>query len=154
MRKVAFFSGMVGLVIAGIAGAACGDSRSDGSVIGLPPRSEAGVPADAADASDSTAPSCASLALKVGEPAACDQCAKDKCCGEVLACTESAECTSLQECLEPCDQLDYICIVTCQETHPQGNDALSKVGSCARSKCKTECPTEIPDADIFGDSGL
>lgn len=151
MRKVLFFSGMLGLVLAGAAAAACGNADPDGGGINLPPRTDAAEQADTSPAADASAPSCKNLSLKVGEPAACDQCAKDKCCAEVLACTNSPECTALQECLEPCPQTDFLCIVTCQETHPEGNDTLGKVGSCARSKCKTECPTDIPDADIFGD---
>lgn len=154
MRKSVFFSGMLGLVVAGIAAVACGSSDPDGGGINLPPRTGTGDK-DATTPTDSAAaPSCTNLTLKVGEPAACDKCAKDKCCAEVLACTNSPECTALQECLEPCAQTDYICIVTCQETHPEGNETLGKVGTCARSKCKTECPTDIPDADIFGDGGL
>jgi hypothetical protein len=155
LRKVFLFSGVLGLVVAAAAAVACGSSDPDGGSINLPPRTDTGEEADAAKApvDSAAAPSCANLTLKVGEPAACDKCAKDKCCAEVLACTESPECAALQECLEPCAQTDYICIVTCQETHPDGNDTLSKVGTCARSKCKTECPTDIPDADIFGDSG-
>lgn len=142
---------MLGLVVAGAAGAACGSSDPDGGGIDPPSRSE---PDAAAPADSSAAPSCTNVTLKVGEPAACDKCAKDKCCGEVLACIDSDECAALQQCLEPCAQTDYICIVTCQETHPDGNETLGKVGTCARSKCKNECPTDIPDADIFGDGGL
>jgi hypothetical protein len=152
VRNYVLFPVVVGLTVAGFAGAACGTSNPDGGGINLPQRIEAGD--DAAKAGDSAAPSCESLTLKVGEPASCDKCAKDKCCAEVLACTNSAACTALQECLEPCDQQDFLCIVTCQETNPEGNDTLGKVGSCARSKCKNECPTDIPDADIFGDGGL
>jgi hypothetical protein len=38
--------------------------------------------------------------------------------------------------------------------HPKGNDALTEVGTCARSKCKNECKSNAADADIFGDGGL
>lgn len=145
---------MSGVVAVATAGAACGDAAPERGEINLPPRAEAGQQGEAGPIADSSTPSCTNLSLKVGEPAACDNCAKAKCCGEVLACTESEECTALQQCLEPCAQTDFLCIVTCQETHPDGNDVLGKVGSCARSKCKAECPTDIPDADIFGDGGL
>lgn len=67
---------------------------------------------------------------------------------------ESADCTALQECLAPCAQDDIVCILGCQEMHPKGNDALTEVGSCARSKCKSECPSNTPDANVFGDGGI
>jgi hypothetical protein len=128
------------------AGAACSNSSPNDGRIDLPARSDAEV-------DSSPAESCTNLALRVGEPDSCDKCAKSKCCTEVLACTKSADCTALQECLTPCAQDDIVCILGCQEMHPKGNDALTEVGTCARAKCKNECPSNTPDADIFGDGG-
>jgi hypothetical protein len=155
VRKVFFFVGFLGLVVGPAAlGIACSSETPNDGRVNLPERNDA-EPRDGATASDgAVAESCKDLTLKVGEPASCDNCAKDKCCSEVLACTKSSDCTELQECLTPCDQSDFLCIVTCQESHPKGNDTLSEVGRCAKSKCKAECPSTAPDAGIFDDSGL
>jgi hypothetical protein len=93
------------------------------------------------------------LTLKLGEVASCDPCAKFQCCADVLASTNRAARAPLQECREPCYQQAFLRIVTSQETHPEGSDELGKVSTCARSKCTRECPTNVPDADDFGDSG-
>ncbi|MBX3188342.1 MAG: hypothetical protein KF819_15090 [Labilithrix sp.] len=149
MRRAFFFLGISSLVLAAFA-FACGDDDAKDGGIDLPPRDN---PRDGGqEAADTATPtSCKDLTLKVGEPAACDQCAKDKCCDEVLACTKSADCEALQQCLEPCAQDDLLCILTCQTQHPKGADLLQEVGACAQSRCKTECPSNVPDADIFGD---
>jgi hypothetical protein len=147
VRKFVFFVGFTGVAMVIAAGAACSNSTPSDGRIDLPARSDAEVDSAAAE-------SCTNLSLRVGEPDSCDKCAKDKCCTEVLACTRSADCTALQECLTPCAQDDIVCILGCQETHPKGNDALTEVGSCARAKCKNECPSNAADADIFGDGGL
>ena len=158
VRKILLFLGVTGLTTLAAAGAAC-SSNTGNDGLGLPPRNETNdAKSDApktGELTDADVPqSCKDLTLKVGEPAACDQCAKTKCCDEVLACTKSADCVALQECIAPCDQSDFICIATCQEQHSKGNDLLTEVGSCARSNCKKECPSETPDGDIFADSGL
>jgi hypothetical protein len=151
VRKLTFVMGFTGIVTALAAAAACSDSIPTDGLVNLPPR-DAATAADA-DTTDS-AVSCKDLQLKVGDPAACDQCAKDKCCAEVLACDKSADCKALQNCIAPCAQDDLVCILTCQEAHPKGGDLLQEVGSCAQNNCKNECPSMQSDADIFGDSGL
>jgi hypothetical protein len=154
-HRIVLFLGTAGLVAAAAVGVACGSTEGDGGGIPLPPRIDAdGAASPESSVGSDAATSCANLVLKVGEPAACDQCAKDRCCAEVVACTENDDCTALQNCLEPCDQQDIVCILTCTESHPDGEEILKKVGSCARSKCKTECPADVPDADVFGDGGF
>jgi hypothetical protein len=134
-----------------VVGAACGNSTPNDGRIDLPTR-----PDDAAAAVDSadSAVSCKDLKLVVGDPAACDQCAKEKCCTEVMACNASADCKALQECIAPCAQDDIVCIGTCEEAHSKGDGLLQDVGSCAQASCKNECPSMQSDADIFADSGL
>ena len=141
-----------GLTMAAAAGAACSSSSGGDGDTGLPARTEAG--AETSTTSDAApAESCKDLKLVVGEPAACDQCAKSKCCDSVLACTKSDDCTAVQECIAPCAQDDFICISTCTESHPSGTAILQEIGSCAKTKCKTECASsEPPDAGF--DTGL
>lgn len=148
MRKFVFLMGFTGVAMVIMAGAACSNSTPEDGPLGLPPRDDAAV--DSAD----SAVSCKDLKLIVGDPAACDQCAKDKCCAEVTACNSSADCKALQECIGPCAQDDLVCILTCQDAHSKGADLLQEVGACAQNNCKNECPSMQSDADIFGDSGL
>ncbi len=139
------------------AGAACSSSTGSDGDSNLPSRTEAGAETSTTATPDSSTPaaSCANLTLVVGEPKACDDCAKSKCCDEVLACTKSSDCTALQECIAPCAQDDFVCIGTCSEAHSKGADLLQEVGSCAKSSCKTECAASEPDSgDPFADSGL
>ena len=152
MRKFVFLMGFSGVAMVITAGAACSNSTPNDGRIDLPTRPDSAV-ADSADPTDS-AVSCKDLQLKVGEPAACDQCAKDKCCAEVMACDKSADCKALQECIAPCAQDDLVCILTCQDAHSNGASKLQDVGACAQSNCKNECPSMQSDADIFADSGL
>ncbi len=155
MRKFLFILGFTGVAAVVMAGAACSSSSPNDGRIDLPTRPDdaMGDSAVAPDPMDS-AVSCKNLALKVGEPAACDQCAKEKCCAEVMACNSSADCKALQECIAPCAQDDLVCILTCQDAHSNGASKLQDVGSCAQSNCKNECPSMQSDADIFADSGL
>ena len=154
MSKFLFLVGLTGLTIA--AAAACSSSTGSDGDNNLPARTEAGADTSTTTAADAApAESCANLTLVVGEPAICDQCAKSKCCSQVLACTKSADCTALQECIAPCAQDDFVCIGTCSEAHSNGAALLQEVGSCAKSSCKTECAGSQPDAgDPFADSGL
>ncbi len=133
------------------AAAACSNSTPNDGTIGIPPRNDA-ADAEPVVATDS-AVSCKDMP-KVGEPAACDQCAKANCCKEIVACNMSADCKALQDCIAPCAQDDFVCILTCQDAHPNGTALLQEVGSCAQTSCKNECPSMQSDADIFGDSGL
>jgi len=149
VRKFVFLIGFTGVATVILAGAACSNSTPNDGRIDLPPRDDAAV-VDSAD----SAVSCKDLQLKVGDPAACDQCAKDKCCAEVMACDKSADCKALQECIGPCSQDDLVCILTCQDAHSKGADLLQEVGACAQNNCKNECPSMQSDADIFADSGL
>ncbi len=149
MRKFVFLAGFTGVAMVVIAFAACSNSTPNDGGINLPARQD-----DAAVDSSDSAVSCKDLKLVVGDPAACDQCAKEKCCAEVMACNDSADCKALQECIAPCAQDDIVCIGTCQEAHSKGSDLLTEVGSCAQDSCKNECPSMQSDADIFADSGL
>jgi hypothetical protein len=149
VRKFVFLMGFTGVAMAVMAGAACSNSTPNDGNINLPTR-----PDDAAVDSADSAVSCKDLQLKVGDPAACDQCAKDKCCAEVMACNNSADCKALQECIAPCAQDDLVCILTCQEAHSNGAGQLQEVGACAQNNCKNECPSMQSDADIFADAGL
>lgn len=152
LSKFFFSVAFTGLTIAAAAGAACSSSSGGDGDPGLPARFEAGAEASTADAA--AAESCKDLALVVGEPKACDQCVKAKCCDSVLACTKSADCTAVQECIAPCAQDDFICISTCTESHPRGTEILQEIGSCAKTNCKTECASsEPPDSGGF-DTGL
>jgi hypothetical protein len=151
VRKFIFVLGFTGVAAVVMAGVACSNSSPNDGRIDLPTRpDDAMVAPDSAD----SAVSCKDLALKVGEPAACDQCAKEKCCAEVMACNSSADCKALQECIAPCAQDDVFCILTCQDAHSNGASKLQDVGACAQSNCKNECPSMQSDADIFADSGL
>lgn len=158
MSKYVFFVGFTGLTMLVGAGAACSSSSSNDGDNNLPARQEAGADTSQTAAPDSATPpaeSCKDLTLVVGEPKACDDCAKSKCCEEVLACNKSADCKALQQCIAPCAQDDFVCIGTCSEAHSKGAGQLQEVGSCAQTNCKTECAASEPDAgDPFGDSGL
>ena len=156
MSKFVFVVGFTGLTLVAAAGAACSSSSSGDGESNLPARTEAGADTSTTTTADAAvATSCKDLTLVVGEPKACDDCAKSKCCDEVLACTKSADCTALQECIAPCQQDDFVCIATCSEAHSKGAALLQEVGSCAKSSCKTECAASEPDAgDPFADSGL
>ena len=156
MPKFVFLVGFSGLTMAAAAGAACSSSTSSDGESNLPARTEAGADTSTGTAADAApAESCKDLTLVVGAPAVCDQCAKSKCCAEVLACTKSADCTALQECIAPCAQDDFVCIGTCSEAHSKGAGLLQEVGACAKTSCKTECAASEPDAgDPFADSGL
>ncbi|MDB4938831.1 MAG: hypothetical protein JWP87_5803 [Labilithrix sp.] len=151
MRKFVFFFGFSGLVsAAALAAVACGDSSPNDGRVDLPGRDEDGASKETGTSNpgvDSATPaaSCKDITFKVGEPASCDQCAKAKCCEEVLTCVNTPDCTRLQECIAPCDQSDFVCIGTCQDMHPKGNASLIDVGSCVQSNCKTECPSQTPD---------
>jgi hypothetical protein len=121
----------------------CGDSDSADSGTALPGRGT--------EDAGSTKASCTSLALQVSDTPACDKCAKDKCCSEVLACDDSADCKGLQNCIAKCASNDFQCLLTCQAAHDKGSNLLQDLGSCASDQCKTECPDQTLDADIFGD---
>jgi hypothetical protein len=157
LSKFVVLVGFTGLTLAAAAAGACSSSTGGDGDNTLPARTEAGADTSTTTTGTDAAPaeSCANLTLVVGAPAICDQCAKSKCCEEVLACTKSADCTALQECIAPCAQDDFICIGTCSEAHSKGAALLQEVGSCAKSACKTECAAAEPDAgDPFADSGL
>jgi hypothetical protein len=155
VRKFLFVLGFTGVAAVVMAGAACSNSAPNDGRIDLPTRpDDAMVDSAVAPGPTDSAVSCKNLALKVGEPAACDQCAKEKCCAEVMACNSSADCKALQECIAPCAQDDLFCILTCQEAHSNGASKLQDVGACAQSSCKNECPSMQSDADIFADGGL
>ena len=151
LRKALVFVTLLGCGLAASVGAACGDSNPDGGGINLPPRDDARA-SETGQVTDGSSPvSCANLSTKVSDRPACDKCAKDKCCSEIQACNASNDCAALQACLEPCAQTDTLCILTCQESHSKGGELLQEVGSCAQLKCKSECPSETPDADPFAD---
>ena len=156
MSKFVLLVGFTGLTIVAAAGGACSSSTGSDGDSNLPARTEAGAETSTT-AGDSAVPaaSCKDLTLVVGEPKACDDCAKSKCCDEVLACTKSSDCTALQECIAPCQQDDFLCIGTCSEAHSKGAALLQEVGACAKSSCKKECAASEPDSgDPFADSGL
>ena len=144
-------------MVAGASAAACSSSTGSDGDSTLPTRTEAGTQAEASTSADGApvtpAESCKDLTLVVGAPAICDQCAKAKCCTEVLACTKSADCAALQMCIEPCAQDDFICIATCTEAHGRGTAILQEIGSCAKTSCKTECAGSEP-SDAGFDTGL
>ena len=153
LSKHFFTIAFAGLTMAATVGAACSSTTGGDGETRLPERSEAGG-AETSTVDAAPAESCKDLKLVVGEPAACDQCVKAKCCDSVLACTKSDDCTAVQECIAPCAQDDFLCISTCTESHPSGTAILQEIGSCAKTKCKTECASsEPPDAGGF-DTGL
>ena len=146
MRKVLFL-GFTGLFVA--AAVACATTSPDGSGINLPGRNDADTVGDGAIKDGPV--SCEKVTAKVSDRPACDTCAKKQCCTEISACNASNDCTALQMCLAPCAQTDSFCILSCLEAHAKGGELLQEVGSCAQLKCKTDCPSETPDGDLFGD---
>jgi hypothetical protein len=125
----------------------CSDSTGTENPAPLPDRG-----GDAAAPATDSGVSCTNVTFSVSDTPACDQCAKDKCCAEVLACSASADCKGLQDCIAPCASTDFQCILTCQSAHDKGSGLLQDLGSCAQSSCKAECPDNTPDADLFGDA--
>ena len=141
-------------MVATALGSACSSSTPDTGGANLPGRNDADTnDGNVGPITDSSVapPTCDKLTTKVSDRPACDTCAKAKCCSEITACNASNDCAALQQCLAPCAQTDTLCILTCQEAHPKGGDLLQEVGSCAQLKCKSECPSETPDGDIFPD---
>lgn len=124
---------------------ACGDKGDDNGGNDLPGRSSSssGDSGQKDPPDSSTSLDCTGRA-KVDDRPACDTCAKQNCCRQITDCDDEPDCRALQDCIAPCDQEDIFCILLCQQTHPNGSDALLAVGNCAKSKCGTECPS--PDA--------
>lgn len=151
MRKRFLFLGAMALT-AWASAFGCSDDSNGPGDRDLPHRIAPEEEAGPAAAPDSAAPTCTDLSMTVGEPEACDKCAKAKCCDEILACNDSADCKALQKCLEPCADSDFTCVLTCQSAHDNGSSLLQEVGSCAQNECAAECPSTAPDADIFGDA--
>ena len=150
MRKVILFVGVIGLVVAPMVGTACSSNDPKNGVIDLPGRTNGkDATSEQVLGEGGPAASCTDLPAKVSDRPACDKCAKEKCCAQIQTCNESEDCTALQSCLAPCAQSDIVCILTCQDAHGTGAAKLQEVGSCATNKCKVECPSETPDADIF-----
>jgi hypothetical protein len=146
VRKRFLFLGFISLVMGSFAGSACTSTTPPDDRLDLPGRTPG---TDASSDDGAVAPKCTDLAAKVSDRPACDKCAKEKCCSQIQACNESEDCKGLQDCLAPCAQEDLVCILTCQDAHGTGATKLQEVGSCATNKCKAECPSETPDADIF-----
>jgi hypothetical protein len=96
--------------------------------------------------------SCSSHA-KVDDRPACDECARGKCCDEVLECDKTSDCAAMMKCFDDC-QGDVFCQLTCSTVHEKGASVLNEFASCAQTKCGTECPSTTPDAggDPFADA--
>jgi hypothetical protein len=71
---------------------------------------------------------------------------KASCCEQITACDKTDDCAALEKCLDDCAAGDQVCPLACQAIHEKGAGVLQDVGSCAQSKCKKECPIELPDA--------
>lgn len=127
----------------------CGGSDVEGDT--LPRRADADGGSAPSDGGSSTGPSCTGLALQVSDTPACDKCAKDKCCSEVIACNDSSDCKGLMSCIAKCGSSDLQCMLACQTAHDKGAGLLQDLGSCAGDKCQAECPSSDLDANIFGD---
>jgi hypothetical protein len=129
----------------------CGDSNKSDNPAPLPSRGDDAGGQTTTDGGSGN-PSCTNVTLQVSDTPACDTCAKDKCCTEVLACDKSADCKGLQDCLSKCASTDFQCLLTCQSAHDKGSGLLQDLGSCAQLSCAAECPDQTPDADLFGDA--
>ena len=151
MRKT--FSGLVltasfGLVVA----FGCGDSDKDGGT-GLPPRNSGDKDSGQTNTSSSGGTSSSgdvtydcSNHEPVSDTPACDQCAKAKCCKQILICDSSESCKAVQACVKACPDGDFFCIVGCDATGGTGSELFKDVGACAQNNCKSECPAAEVDA--------
>ena len=91
-------------------------------------------------------PSCANHE-KVDDRPACDQCARAKCCAQVLECDKTPDCQAMMKCLEDCKD-DLTCSLTCQIAHEKGGGILADLAACAQTKCEAECPSTSVDAGL------
>lgn len=137
-------SACLGLVLA------CGSESGKESPSELPNRNPGdGEEGGTKEAPDAGVLTCTDRAAVDTRPA-CDTCAKQNCCQQIIDCDNEPDCRALQDCIEPCDQNDFSCIGLCQLAHPNGSDALLAVGSCVGSKCKADCPP--PELDASADA--
>jgi hypothetical protein len=146
------------LVVSGFAAASmlaltfggCGDSaappyedpggkKDAGEVDGKP-----STPTDSGGDTASSTTDCTNTTVKASDDPVCDQCAKSKCCKEVMACDQSADCKAFGKCLDDCADGDTVCVLTCASLHGKGSDVAQELGACASSECKNEC--KPPDA--------
>lgn len=152
MRRTAFFVAAVGFIGAAAVQGCGSDKVDDGA--NLPSRSpkDAGVitPDDSGGGSSGNV-DCTGLTDKVSDTPACDTCAKQKCCKEVMACENSSDCKALNACLAKCADTDQLCILTCSAAHDNGTALAQDVASCAQDKCASECPTPEGGTDPFND---
>lgn len=139
-----------------VIGMGCGDS-SDGKPApwgrssGGPSEPEQTLEGDPdAGPPPTSTPTCAEHP-KVDDRPACDSCVRESCCEYVLACSDSPDCDAVMQCLDECEADDLTCPITCRVLHESGAALLNQVGSCAQTRCKTECPMSLPDAGDFAD---
>lgn len=147
--------GVSGLVLA----VGCSSSTKDESPTPFPQRSSSSGATDGGSSGSSGssgtsgtsgtsgAPADCTNHAKVDDRPACDQCARAKCCKEILACDQSSSCLALQDCLAACAPNDVFCQLSCS-----GNDTavnlLSDVGNCAKRNCPSECPSTASDGGL------
>jgi hypothetical protein len=146
LRKLAFIT--AGSLLALVIAIGCSDSDPPPPRTSAPPRESTG--SSGSDASTG-APDCTKHA-KVDDRPACDQCAREKCCKELVACDDNAGCKATMDCLAACQPDDPTCGLTCSLNDP-GNLLLA-FGQCAKGKCGSECPDTSsgdggPDFDAF-----
>jgi hypothetical protein len=147
-----FGSGFAAVATFALTFGGCGDSaappyedpgggKKDGSAVdGNPSTPDSGGGTD----TGATTTDCTNTTVKASDDPVCDQCAKAKCCKEVMACDQSADCKAFGKCLDACADGDIVCVLTCASLHGKGSDIAQELGACASSECKTEC--KPPDA--------
>ncbi len=146
---VAVFSASVAIGIAVGCSAPSPDGTSLSRGRGSSGGDSGGDPADTASSSGASggSVSCTNHE-KVDDRPACDQCARAKCCAEIVECDKIPDCQALLTCIDDCKG-DVFCGLSCDNAHPKGSDALSGVAGCAQVKCAAECPSQG-----LGDAGL
>lgn len=73
---------------------------------------------------------------------ACGTCGASKCCDSAAACWGDTECHALYTCISACS--DASCKDDCGTDHARGLTKYNALGTCAETKCSTECASPSP----------
>lgn len=157
MRKTLALFALMGLNAAAM-GLGCSSSKDEGPLSPFPSRGASSGSGDGGGSSSGGSSSGSSGTSsggnadctnhsKVDDRPACDQCARAKCCNEIVACDQSANCKALQDCLAACAEGDLFCQLACSGNE-QAVNLLSAVGNCAKRNCPTECPSQEQDGGL------
>jgi len=75
----------------------------------------------------------------LGVSSTCETCLSTNCCSAKTACANNFDCQSLLSCYSTCSSGDTTCQQSCNQTYPNGTQALMNLCASTGQPCATAC---------------